>query len=52
MSEGYKLIGKPTFDLRQVLDWLLRSHAAQATVVRIFALWQLFKDVLWRCETS
>jgi len=52
MREGYRQIGKPTFDLRQALDRLLRSHAPQTTVVRIFALWRLFKDVLWRCETA
>ena len=49
MREGYRHIGKPTFDLRQALDWLLRSRAPQTTVVRIFALWRLFKGVLWRC---
>jgi len=52
MRKGYRQIGKPTFDLRQALDRLLRSHAPQTTVVRIFALWRLFKGVLWRCEAS
>jgi len=52
MRKGCRQIGKPTFDLRQALDRLLRSHAPQTTVVRIVALWQLFKGVLWRCETS
>jgi len=28
MREGYRQIGKPTFDLRQALDRLLRSHRA------------------------
>jgi len=46
MREGCRQIGKPTFDLRQALDRLLRSHAPQTLVVRIFALWRLFKDVL------
>jgi len=45
MRKGYRQIGKPTFDLRQALDRLLRSHAPQTTVVRIFALWRLFKGV-------
>jgi len=52
MRNGCRQIGKRTFDLRQALDRLLRSHTPQTTVVRIFALWQLFKGVLWRCETS
>jgi len=52
MRKRYRQIGKPTFDLRQALDRLLRSHAPQTTVVRIFALWRYFKGVLWRCETS
>ena len=52
MREGCRQIGKSSFDLRQVLDRLLRSHALQTTVVRIFVLWRLFKGVLWRCETS
>jgi len=52
MREGYRQIGKPTFDLQQALDRLLRSHAPQTTVVWIFALWRLFKGVLWSCETS
>ena len=52
MRKGYRQIGKPTFELRQALDRLLRSHAPQTTVVRIFALWRRFKGVLWRCETS
>ena len=46
MRKGYRQIGKPTFDLRQALDRLLHSNAPQTTVVRIFALWQLFKCVL------
>ena len=52
IREGYRQIGKPTFDLRQALDRLLRSHVHQKMVVRIFALWRLFKGVLWRCGTS
>jgi len=52
MREGYRPIGKSTFDLRQALDRLLCSHVPQTTVVRIFVLWWLFKGVLWRCETS
>jgi len=52
MREGYRQIGKPTFDLRQALDRLLRPHVPQTTVVWIFALWQLFKGVVWRCEIS
>jgi len=52
MREGNRQIGKLMFDLPQALDRLLHSHTPQATVVRIFALWQLFKGVLWRCETS
>jgi len=50
MRKGYRQIGKPTFDLRQALDRLMRSHVPQTTVVRIFALWRLFKGVLWRCK--
>ena len=46
IRKGYRQIGKPTFDLVQTLDRLLRSHASQTTVVRIFALWQLFKGLL------
>jgi len=41
MRKGYRQIGKPKFDLRQTLDRLLRSHAPQTTVVRIF--WRLSK---------
>ena len=52
IRKGYKQIGKPTFDLWQVLDRLICSHAPQTIVVRIFALWRLFKGVLRRCETS
>jgi len=52
MREGCRQIGEPTSDLRQALDRLLRSHAPQTTVVRIFALWRLFKGVLRKCETS
>ena len=52
ISDGYKQIAKPTFDLRQALDRFYGSHVPQTTVVRIFALWRLFKGVLWRCETS
>jgi len=50
MREGYGQIGKLMFDLRQVLDRLLHSHAPQMTVVQIFALWRLFKGVLRTCE--
>jgi len=49
IRKGYRQIGKSTFDLRQALDRLLRSHAPLTTVVRIFTLWRLFKGVLWRC---
>jgi len=52
MRKGCRQNGKPTFDLRQALDRLLRLHTPQTPVMRIFALWQLFKGVLWRCETS
>jgi len=52
MRKGYRQIGKPTFDLRQTLDRLMCSHAPQMMVVWIFALWRLFKGVLWRSETS
>ena len=50
MRERYWQIGKPTFDLRQALDRLLRSHVPQTTVVRIFTLWRHFKGVLCTCE--
>jgi len=46
MRKGYRQIGKPAFDLRQALDRLLRSQVPHTTVVRIFALWRLFKGVL------
>jgi len=49
IRKGYRQIGKPTFDLRQALDRLLRSHALETTVMRIFALCRLFKGLLWRC---
>jgi len=51
MREGYRQIGKATFDLRQALDRLLRSHAPQTMVQQIFVHWRLFKGVLWRCKT-
>jgi len=37
--EWCRLLGKTTFDLQLVLGRLLRSHASQMMVVRIFAFW-------------
>jgi len=42
----YRQIDKLTFDLGQVLDRLLSSHAPEKTVVRMFALWRVFKGEL------
>jgi len=43
MRKGYRQTGKPTFDLRQALDRLLRSHAPETKVVRIVAVWATFQ---------
>jgi len=43
MRKGYRQTGKPTFDLRQAPDRLLRSHAPETKVVRIVAVWATFQ---------